>query len=422
MVEANERLNGGQTETSQRMFRFDLVRGSMQGVLEGCWHVFSLLVLIRYFQADDWVKGQVAAAHGYGLILTPFVIAWLGRGKGETTHYMAKLWFAASACLVAAAFIPSIVVFFAAMVLSQILVAQGVPLFTALYNQNYSKTERGKRLSRSVICVSATLIAFGLIGGYVLDYSLGSYRILYFIGAIAALLGAFSIRRMPSVPISSLNSGVLAENLRIAAKDRVFRQLLIGWMMMGMGNLMLIPLRIEVLANPEYGINATNTQIAFLMTFLIPIFRLASTTVWGNVFDRYNLITVRVAINGVFFASIALFFFSGNLVGMGVGCALFGIAMGGGSVMWALWVTKVAPPGKVTLYMSVHGFFTGTRAAVAPFLGYALLSVMSPVFVASLSIILMALSTLVFFPLRRSLIDKDKADEARMLGQSLNRR
>ncbi len=394
----------------------------MQGILEGCWQVFSLLVLIRYFQADDWVKGQVAAAYGYGLIMTPFVIAWLGRGKGQTTHFMSKLWLAASACLMAAAFVPSIVVFFGAMILSQILVAQGVPLFTALYTQNYSKKERGKRLSRSVIFVSATLTVFGLLGGYILDYSLGSYRILYGIGAIAALLGALSIRKMPSVPIATLNSGVLVENLRMAAKDRVFRQLLIRWMIMGMGNLMLIPLRIEVLANPEYGINATNTQIAFLMTFLVPVFRLASTTVWGNVFDRYNLITVRVAINGVFFASIALFFFSGNLVGMAVGCALFGIAIGGGSVMWALWVTKVAPPGKVTLYMSVHGFFTGTRAAVAPFVGYALLTIMSPMLVASISIVLIALSTFIFFPLRRILIDKDKADEARLLGQSLNRR
>ena len=86
MASNTDTSNDERRDVSQRMFRFDLIRGSMQGILEGCWQVFSLLVLIRYFQADDWVKGQVAAAYGYGLIMTPFVIAWLGRGKGQTTH------------------------------------------------------------------------------------------------------------------------------------------------------------------------------------------------------------------------------------------------------------------------------------------------------------------------------------------------
>lgn len=411
-----------QGRVSGRMFRFDLWRGSMQGILEGCWQTFAILILIRYFEAGDWVKGQVAAAYGYGLILTPFVVSWLGRRHGETTHYLSRLWFGASGLLFAAAFFSSLGVFFCAMVGSQMLMAQGVPLFTALYHQNYSKAERGKRLSRAVIFVSATLILFGFAGGYLLDRSIGAYPFLYGVGGVAALLGALAIRRMPSVPVASLNRGLLLDNLRLAAKDRIFRQLLIGWMLMGMGNLMLIPLRIELLANPAYGINATNTQIAFLMTFLIPCFRLASTTAWGYVFDRFNLISVRIAINLVFFVSISLFFYSGSLLVMAVGCALFGIALGGGSVMWALWVTKVAPPGKVTLYMSVHGFFTGTRASIAPFVGYALLTLLSPSAVATWAMVLIATSTVVFIPLRRILIDRDKAEDARLLGESLNRR
>jgi hypothetical protein len=266
------------------------------------------------------------------------------------------------------------------------------------------------------------LMLFGFVGGQLLDRSLSSYTYVFGAGGVAALIGSIAIRRMPSVPVSTLSTGTLWKNLREAAQDSVFRQLLIGWMIMGLGNLMLIPLRIELLANPDYGINATNTQIAILMTFLVPVFRLLSTMVWGHVFDHFNLISVRIALNVVFCASIVLFFFSGNLWVMGVGAALLGIAFGGGSVMWALWVTKVAPAGKVPLYMSVHGFFTGTRAAVAPFIGYTMLILLNPSGIACVSLCLIGGSTLIFYPLRRVLLDLDRAEEARIIAQSLNRR
>ena len=39
--------------------------------------------------------------------------------------------------------------------------------------------------------------------------------------------------------------------LGYAKQDRLFRRVLISWMLLGFGNLMMLPLRVEYLANPK---------------------------------------------------------------------------------------------------------------------------------------------------------------------------
>ena len=52
-------------------FRWDLLRGGMQGVLEPIWHTFVLLVAIRVFHASDNAKSILVSAGFLGLLLTP---------------------------------------------------------------------------------------------------------------------------------------------------------------------------------------------------------------------------------------------------------------------------------------------------------------------------------------------------------------
>lgn len=385
------------------MFRFDLLRGGAQGVFESCWQTFALVVLIRVFAADESIKRNIPAAYGYGLILAPFILAWVGRRPWSAPKYAASLWVAMSVALVCSAFVRDKYIFLGALVFAQMCGAQAMPVFTHLYSQNYPPRERGKRLSSSVLVTSVMGVVFGFTGGFLLDLDpvgLSAYPVIFLIGAVAAAIGAWAISRMPGEPVNTLSSGSLWENIQFAWRDWVFRWLLLGWMLMGMGNLMLIPLRVEYLANESYGINASNTEIAFLMAVIVPVFRLLSTFWWGMIFDRLNLITVRLGLNGFFLISMYLFFFSDSLWVMGVGAAILGIAFGGGSVMWTLWVTKIAPPGKVSVYMSVHGFFTGLRGSAAPFFGYALLQAFGPRPAAVGAMCLIVLSSLIFLPLR----------------------
>ena len=66
---------------------------------------------------------------------------------------------------------------------------------------------------------------------------------------------------------------------------------------------------------------------------------------------------------------------------------------------WALWVTKIAPKGRESSYMSVHSFFTGVRGVPAPFLGYWILTTLGPSQVSWTSALLIGVSCLIFLKL-----------------------
>ncbi len=85
---------------------------------------------------------------------------------------------------------------------------------------------------------------------------------------------------------------------------------------------------------------------------------------------------------------------------MGIAAGIFGLAFGGGRIMWQLWVIKISPPHKTADYMSVHSAFTGVRGLLAPFLGYTLLQWAGPVFVGWTAAALVGISTIIFLPTR----------------------
>jgi hypothetical protein len=74
--------------------------------------------------------------------------------------------------------------------------------------------------------------------------------------------------------------------------------------------------------------------------------------------------------------------------------------MAGGRIIWSLWVTKLAPPGQASAYMSVHMLSTGLRGSIAPFVGFALLAQWSAATVSNIGLGLIFLSTLLFLPAR----------------------
>jgi predicted MFS family arabinose efflux permease len=79
-------------------------------------------------------------------------------------------------------------------------------------------------------------------------------------------------------------------------------------------------------------------------------------------------------INTLQMVSIFVFFSTKNIWILGLAAALNGVAMGGGTLSWNLWVTKFAPKERTAAYMSVHTFLTGVRGFAAPFLGFYLLT------------------------------------------------
>jgi hypothetical protein len=234
--------------------------------------------------------------------------------------------------------------------------------------------------------------------GWLLDQDLSNFRPLAVVMSLLCLCTAYFHLHIPSEPLKP-NTGGLSRDLRHALKDRLFSWMLTGWMLMGIGNLVTIPLRVEYLANPVYGIDASNT-VVLAITLVVPLVtRVASIPVWGWAFDRFNLAFVRIAINLFFLVGLFLYFRTQDFVFLCLAAALIGWATGGGTMAWTLWVTKVAPSGRESSYMSIHSFFTGVRGVPAPFVGYWILTTLGASQVAWTSAILIGLSSLIFLKL-----------------------
>ncbi len=387
-------------QRARETYRWDLVRGAGHGIIETCWQVFALLVAIRVFEADESIKQFIPAGLGIGLLLTPIGLSIINHLNTRISKVLSLIWVLGALALTGMAFSRSIVVFVGFVAILQILASQSTPLSTHLYSVNYPANKRGSWLSNTFIVGSLLAIVFGYLGGKLLDMDVGLYPWIFAVGVIAALIVSAAVYRIPSENTHSLKSSNPFHSMVIAWKDRLYRKMLIGWMMIGMGNLMMIPLRVEYLANPIYGINASNSEITALLISTVLIFRILSTKVWGILFDRMNVVTLRIILNTVFLISILVFFYSQQMWLIWTGCALLGMAFGGAGILWTLYVTKVAPPDKVATYMSVHSFLTGTRMALAPFIGYSVIHYTHPALAAWIAMTLIGISNIIFLPLR----------------------
>src|SRR5690606_34964056 len=92
---------------------------------------------------------------------------------------------------------------------------------------------------------------------------------LFVVMAASSTVAGWAVYQIPSRPMDHFPRSRPLENLALLRRDRVFGIIVCSWTFLGVGVLMMYPLRVEYLASPEYGINATNEQIAML-TFILP--------------------------------------------------------------------------------------------------------------------------------------------------------
>ena len=377
----------------------DLWRNFFMGIIEGGYNSVAILVAIRHFQASDTAKSLIAGGSAVGFLLAPTILIIVGRTSVVVSQICAIFMIGTAAGLFLAANIEHVWVYTFSLVSTGILVAQVPSLMVHVYARNYSEGERGRQISGNLMISAGIGACTSLSVGQLLDQNLLLYQKVLTGMATACLFAALLHLRIPSEPLRSKRQASLFQDLKLAFVDRFFGWMLAGWMLMGVGNLITIPLRIEYVANPDFGINASNTTI-LVLTFILPaITRVLSAPIWAFCFDRFNLAIVRISINLCFLIGLFAYFQSTNIICLGLSSALIGWATGGGTLAWTLWVTKVAPPGRESSYMSVHSFFTGIRGVPAPFVGYWILTSLGPKQVAWVSALFIGISSLIFLRL-----------------------
>jgi MFS family permease len=360
-----------------RTFFWDRWRMISTGIQETAFTTFVLLIAIQQFNAGPASKAILACAFPAGMLLTPALVTLVARSHLSGAQAASRLLLAAAGCLLVPVFVPLATVFLVAMSAGMVLSSLVIPLFTQIYQDNYGASERGTLFTRAAVVRIASAAAFAYLGGWLLEQGMSANaRWVLLILAVSAVFAAFCVSRFPSkrgaqaVPLNEKGKVNVWHALSYVKTDALFRRTLCSWMLMGMGMLMIVPLRVEYLANPKYSLGLTPVMVAFIMNIAPNLVRFFFSPMWGRLFDQLNFFALRVMLNGILAVSMLFFFHSRNVWMLLFATLLFGIGTAGGDVAWNLWVTKVAKPEHVGEYMSVHLLFNGIRGLIAPFLGF----------------------------------------------------
>jgi len=381
-----------------RMERF---RAVSSGIVETAGSTFVLLFAVQQLNCGATAKALLSAGGSIGLLLTPLVLHWTARRGIKSARAAGYVHLAGAGFFLISALIPDTNVFIAASVLALTCTAASIPLMTQIYQDNYPAHLRGRLFSSTNMIRIAVAGVFAYIAGHLLNDHLEHYQWAMGAFALGMACSAFFLLRCPSRTLLNHGMGPF-HALRFVRQDQVFRRTLISWMLMGFANLMMVPLRIEYMGNPAYGLALAPAMIALLNATIPNGARLILSPLWGRMFDRMNFFVLRICLNVGFVIGILAFFTGDTEAGLVFGAVIFGIAFAGGDVAWSLWVTKMAPPDHVADYMSVHTFLTGIRGVIAPLVAFHLLQVIDIVWLAAGCATLIVLASLLLIPEARA--------------------
>jgi MFS family permease len=381
----------------------DLARAVPLGVLLPLETSVLVTIALKNFDAPGLVKGVIAAANGVGLLATPLVTSWARRSGRPVMVPVAMLSFLGMLGFLVAA-TGALPLYVIGSVVGIAMVNAMYPLVTVSYERNFPARELGRRVGWGLSVRVFVSAAVGLGMGAYLNAAPDRWWVVVLAGAVAsAALVALNVR-VPSDPLARVPGvrNTAWPHFHLLREDRRLRLTLGAWMLMGFGNLMLSPLRVEYLGNSRYGINADVGKIVVLTVVVPSVVRLLCMPLFGHVFDRLSFFSARILVNVLFATYVAAFFTGTSDTSLLIGSVVLGVGSAGGDLMWSLWVTKFAPPGRTADYMGLHTFATGMRAVTAPIVGFAILGHVPLGTVAVIAAALMLAASFVLVPEMRA--------------------
>lgn len=381
----------------------DLARAVPLGVLLPLETSVLVTIALKHFDAPGLVKGVVAAANGVGLLATPLITSLARRWGRPVMVPLAVLSFIGTLGFMAAA-TGALPMYVIGSVIGIAMVNGMYPLMTVSYERNFPPRELGRRVGWGLAVKVLVSALAGLAMGEYLNAEPGHWWVVILAGAGASAMLIWLNLRVPSEPLATV-PGVRDTgwpHFHLLGEDKRLRLTLTAWMLMGFGNLMLLPLRVEYLANSRYGISADVGKIVVLTVVVPSIVRLLTMPLFGLVFDHLSFFASRILVNLLFALYVAAFFTGKSDTSLVIGAVLLGVGSAGGDLMWSLWVTKFAPVGRTADYMGLHTFFTGIRAVLAPIAGFAILGHVPLGTVALLAAGLMLAASFVLVPEMRA--------------------
>lgn len=382
-------------------FRAEALRALASGVQETALATFAILIAVKHFQSGPAAKATLLSSLALGLLGGFYIVTLVARMRWKVSYAAAVVQFVSMVgFLVAAGAGSSESRYLLGMFIGMGVIALSIPLQTHYLKTNFPEARRGRLFSISIVIKAISVMFFSWLIGWYLDRDFSQFPKVILLFALAS--GVAGVAQL-LIPSGSISKGgrkpPISQSVHWLREDADFARVIVAAMAMGIGVLSANALRVDYLVNPEHEI-LVDIQMAAVITGVIPsVARIISTFFWGWLFDKIDQFRLRVAINLVFIAGIFLYFASGSLPAIVVGSALFGLARGGGEILWNLWVTRMTAQDRTADYMSIHTFTTGLRVAAAPFIGFYLVRVFDLHTMVGVCVAFMAGSVIILWPL-----------------------
>lgn len=357
-----------------------------------------LLIAVQFFEASATSKAIIAAGPFVGLLLAPLALQAVSKLQIPVSRAITYIYIVSGLCCFIAAASPAYIGFLIGVIGFSIFVCVTPPLSLAMWRQNSPDQSRGGVYSRLMKWGIVSKIAIGFLLSLWLGDDITRFWLVPVLFGCFLFLAAYCVYQIPSDPPEKNGRLSVPQQFSLIWQNKTFGILLGIWMLFGFASLMTLPLRTEYIASGAEFIAYSPMYVVLLIDVIPSTCRLLAIPIWGKLFDKINFLFIRIAINFLFGLSIFLFFTP--VFALQIASAiLFGLAQGGGSLAWNLWVTKYAPPERTADYMAVHTSLTGVRGIFAPLVAYALIGAYTFSELALIASGLIALSILLILPL-----------------------
>ncbi|MDR1457028.1 MAG: hypothetical protein LBI34_03190 [Puniceicoccales bacterium] len=385
----------------RRTFIYDSIRLCLQGTLDTMFLSVFMLIAIRVFHAPIALKAFLSTLMWLGGIFAPLLIRRLAPLNWPTTRLGGGFFIAIGICFALAALTNSFAVYIFLVAMASIAYRGKDSVLIGMYMRNYPSSRMATYFSFGMVLSSLMGIFFGQLAGYVLDLGLGNYHHLMGFIALCSACCAICLYHIPSesmeVPAASKKG-----YFRYLKEDKTFARMELFTFLTGIAFQMLVPIRMEYLANTCYGLHLSNFSVMLLSWGILSVARVISTPILGKLFDMLPIIPNQI-LAGIFMLSGYLIFFRAHsFFWLGVSAALLGMAIAGKFLIHHFWVSRVVQPEAVAACMSVHVLISGIRSLLAPLIGYGILAISSPRCVAYVGSALIALGIWGFWCMRKN--------------------
>jgi MFS family permease len=337
------------------------------------------------------VAGAPAFANLSSFLFSSFAV---GRDKLVILSY---LMLGIAACLLIMALpgrsLPGLVMFSVMTILARSAWSGILTIRAAVWRANYPRRWRGRVTARIVQLAAFLIAGVSALTGWLMDWSEDAYRTVFPLAAISMVVASLvyrrgrvrrhgQLRKAEQAAHSARGGRLSLLKLReLLRKDREFSLYMLGMMILGSGNMMIIAMLVIVI-NDHFSLSRVHQVI---ITSSIPLLILCvSIPVWARVLDSRHIFAFR-AVHSWFFAATAAIFAAAAISKtawlLWLGSVLLGAAYAGGHLGWNLGHNDFSDDANSTQYMAIHVTLTGIRGLIMPVAGvgfYQFLGSISP--------------------------------------------